>query len=100
MRALLIATLATLAAAGVVVARRGPDRFVHAKHPKSTECLSCHGESGGKWMSVKRAEPAGCLSCHGVRADHLAQPDSMCAFCHAPLAGASERVTTIALAGY
>jgi len=51
-------------------------------------------------MSVKRAEPAGCLSCHGVRADHLAQPDSMCAFCHAPLAGASERVTTIAVAGY
>jgi hypothetical protein len=74
--------------------------FVHSEHPKVTECLSCHGEPGGKWMSVKRAEPAGCLSCHGVGADHLAQPDSMCGFCHYPLAEASARVTTVAVGKY
>jgi hypothetical protein len=160
MKGLALAAVVTLAAAGVVVARRAPDRFdhpkhaslfpsctschagtvasgmailpapatctachdgktertvewdgalashpvdlrfVHAKHPEVSDCLSCHGGSDEKWMEVKRAEPAGCLSCHGVRAEHLAQPDSMCAFCHSPLAGASERVTAVAVGKY
>ena len=73
-------------------------RFTHADHAKAVrgasgadsllDCRSCHAQPDADRMQVRLAVAQNCLDCHGIRAQHLSAPDSSCATCHVPLAGA------------
>jgi hypothetical protein len=50
-------------------------------------------------MTAEAPRAERCLDCHGVRLAHLAAPDTACATCHLPLAGA-ERLTVKDVAAF
>ncbi|HET7042734.1 MAG TPA: cytochrome c3 family protein, partial [Gemmatimonadales bacterium] len=75
--------------------------FVHATHPKVAECRTCHADAASPWMTVRSAQPATCFTCHGEKGtDHLAQADTLCVSCHAPLAGARPQLLAAMVAQF
>ena len=60
-----------------------------AKGDTTGTCGDCHADRGAAWMVVRAPNAPQCVTCHfaGPR-EHLSVPDSACATCHVPLAGA------------